>query len=209
MDEHAYLPTLQNPYVRTKALLLTLGIPTQQVRLATVNQRPASLQYTLQNFSVSLYAKLNGTPWTVDQDLPISDEIVIGMGVAKLSGSRTIGRQRFVGITTVFGGDGTYLLGNISRECTYDGYAAMVRQSMLAIQEDLKTRNNWQPGDTVRVVFHAHKPLKRDEVAEIAFACAKQVGTAQNLQMAFVMISHDHPFFLFNLFGSNSPPLAA
>lgn len=198
MDEHAHLPTLQNPYIRTKALFLTLGIPTQQVRLATVNQRPGGLQYTLQNFSVSLYAKLNGTPWTVDQDLAISDEIVVGMGVAELSGSRTLARQRFVGITTVFGGDGRYLLGNVSRECAYDGYADMVRGSMVAILQDIKARNNWQPGDTVRVIFHAHKPLKRDEVAEIVFACAKQVGTAQNLQMAFVTVSHDHPFFLFD-----------
>ncbi|NJO32011.1 MAG: hypothetical protein HC869_01615 [Rhodospirillales bacterium] len=198
LDEQAYLPTLQNPYIRTKALFLTLGIPTQQVRLATVNQRPASLQYTLQNFSISLYAKLNGTPWTVDQDQAISDEIVVGMGVAELSGSRTVARQRFVGITTVFGGDGTYLLGNVSRECSYDDYAEMVRQSMLTILEDVRTRNNWQPGDTIRVIFHAHKPLKRDEVAAIVFACTKQIGTGQNLQMAFVTVSHDHPFYIFD-----------
>jgi hypothetical protein len=198
MDEHACLPTLQNPYVRTKALLLTLGIPTQQIRMATVNQRPASLQYTLQNFSISLYAKLNGTPWTVDQDQAISDEIVVGMGVAELSGSRSLVRQRFVGITTVFGGDGTYLLGNVSRECNYDDYADMVRQSILSILQDVKSRNNWQLGDTVRVIFHAHKPLKRIDVAQIVFACTKEVGADQNLQMAFLTISHDHPFFLFD-----------
>ncbi len=197
-DEHAHLSTLQNPYIRTKALFLTLGIPTQQVRLATVNQRPASLQYTLQNFSTSLYAKLNGTPWTVDQDRAISDEIVVGMGVAELSGSRTLARQRFVGITTVFGGDGTYLLGNISRECAYDDYTVMLREAMVGILEEVRKRNNWQPGDTVRVIFHAHKPLRRDEVADIVFACAQQVGAAQNLQMAFVTVSQDHQFFLFD-----------
>jgi hypothetical protein len=198
MDEHAQLSTLQNPYTRTKALFLTLGIPTQDIRVATVNQRPLSLQYTLQNFSIALYAKLNGTPWTVDQDHAISDEIVVGMGVAELSGSRMVARQRFVGITTVFGGDGTYLLGNVSRECSYDDYADMLRQSMLGILREIKTRNNWQPGDTVRVIFHAHKPLKRDEVAEILFTCAKEVGDGQLLQMAFVTISHDHPFFMFD-----------
>jgi hypothetical protein len=69
---------------------------------------------------------------------------------------------------------------------------------MLAILQDIKTRNNWQPGDTIRVIFHAHKRLKRDEVAEILFACAKQVGNGQRLQMAFVTVSHDHPFFMFD-----------
>jgi hypothetical protein len=58
-DEHAFLVGLMNPYIRTKSLLLTLGIPTQQVRMWTINQHPSSLQYSLQNFSISLYAKLN------------------------------------------------------------------------------------------------------------------------------------------------------
>jgi hypothetical protein len=78
------------------------------------------------------------------------------MGVAEVSGSRTSVRQRFVGITTVFGGDGTYLLGNVSRECHYDDYADMLRSSMLSILEEVKSRNNWQPDDTIRVIFHAH-----------------------------------------------------
>ena len=197
-DEHAFLKGLQNPYIRTKALLLTLGIPTQQVRMWTVGQPPAQLQYTLQNFSVSVYAKLNGTPWTVNQDKAISDELVVGMGFAELSGSRFEDRQRFVGITTVFSGDGTYLLGNVSKECNYTGYPDMVRESMLGILKELKARNNWRPGDTVRVIFHAHRPLKRVDVAKIVFACTREIGAEQDIQMAFVTVSHDHPFFIFD-----------
>ncbi|MBI1204955.1 MAG: hypothetical protein GC182_20830 [Rhodopseudomonas sp.] len=196
LDEHAFLPGLQNPYIRTKSLLLTLGIPTQEVRMWTVNQRPESLQYTLQNFSISLYAKLNGTPWTVNQDKAISDELVVGMGFAELSGSRFTNRQRYVGITTVFSGDGTYLLGNVSKECSYDNYADTLRESMLAILKELKARNNWHPGDTVRVIFHAHRPLKRVDVGKIVFACTREVGSDQDIQMAFVTVSHDHPFFI-------------
>ena len=55
-EEHAHLKGLQNPYLRTKALLLTLGIPAQEVRMPTVTQMAGSLQYTLQNFAVSVYA---------------------------------------------------------------------------------------------------------------------------------------------------------
>ncbi len=50
-------------------------------------------------------------------------------GSPNFSGSRFEDRQRYVGITTVFSGDGTYLLGNVSKECAYDGYANM---SMMA-----------------------------------------------------------------------------
>jgi hypothetical protein len=160
-DDQAFLTGLQNPYIRTKSLLLTLGIPTQEIRMNTINQSPSALQYALQNFSISLYAKLNGTPWTVNQDKAISDELVVGMGFAELSGSRSESRQRYVGITTVFSGDGTYLLGNVSKECVYDDYPDMVRESMLSLLKELKNRNNWQPGDTVRVIFHSHRPLKR------------------------------------------------
>jgi hypothetical protein len=137
-EEHAHLKGLQNPYLRTKALLLTLGIPAQEVRMPTVTQMAGSLQYTLQNFAVSVYAKVNGTPWTVNQDKAISDELVVGMGFAEFSGSRFEDRQRFVGITTVFSGDGTYLLGNVSKECNYADYPKMVRESMLSVLRELK-----------------------------------------------------------------------
>ncbi|MCP1830713.1 hypothetical protein J2R76_007413 [Bradyrhizobium sp. USDA 4532] len=195
-EEHAHLKGLQNPYLRTKALLLTLGISAQEIRMPTVTQMAGSLQYTLQNFAVSVYAKLNGTPWTVNQDKAISDELVVGMGVAEFSGSRFEDRQRFVGITTVFSGDGTYLLGNVSKECNYTDYPKMVRDSMLSVLRELKARNNWRPGDTVRVIFHAHRPLKRVDVGNIVFACVREIGAEQILQMAFVTVSHDHPFII-------------
>jgi hypothetical protein len=96
----------------------------------------------------------------------------------------------------VFSGGGTYLLGNISRECAYDSYPDTLRESMVTTLEEIKKRNGWRPGDAVRVIFHAHKPLKRDEVANIVFDCTKRIGDEQSLQMAFLTISHDHPFFL-------------
>ena len=139
---------------------------------------------------------MNGTPWTVHQGRAISDELVVGMGFAELSGSRMTDRQRYVGITTVFSGDGTYVLGNVSRECAYDGYADMVRESMLGTLKYVKKRNNWQPGDTVRVIFHAHRPIKRVDVAKIVFECTREIGSEQDIQLAFVTISHDHPFYI-------------
>lgn len=197
-EEHAHLPDVLNPYLRTKGLLLTLGIPSQEIRMPTVAQSPGTLQYTLQNIAVALYAKLNGTPWTVNQDKAISDELVLGMGFAELSENRFQSRQRFVGITTVFGGDGTYILGNVSRECDFAGYPDMLRESITGVLRELKKRNNWQPGDIVRVIFHAHQPLKRVDVARIAFDCAAEVGAEQTVQLAFVTVAQDHPFYLFD-----------
>ena len=198
LDEHSRLPDLISPYVRTKAMFLTLGIASQQIKYSTMAAYPAGLGYSLQNLCVALYAKLGGTPWTVDQDRAIADEVVIGMGTAELAQDRFEQRKRFVGITTVFSGDGTYVLGNTSREYSYEEYFPALRTSMIAILREIKTRNGWQPGDPVRIIFHAHKPLKRDEVAKIAIDCAREVGSEQILQIAFVTISHDHPFMLFD-----------
>jgi len=197
-DEHAFLSGNENPYIQTKSLLLTLAIPTQELRFSTLTAEPKNLQYTLQNFAVALYAKLNGVPWTVNHDKAINDELVVGMGIAEMSGSRTQKRQRLVGITTVFSGDGTYLLGNVSKECAYEEHADAVRESLMSVLQELKRRNNWQRGDTVRVIFHANKPLRRIDIAKVAFDCARAVGGEQNIQMAFVTISHDHAFSLFD-----------
>jgi len=194
LDNQARLPESANPYLNSKALLLMAGIPAQNIRLSKLNQAQKDLQYTLQNLTVALYAKMNGTPWTVDHDQTISDELVIGVGTCELSGSRFTERQRFVGITTVFRADGNYLLGNLSNECTYDEYPYVLRDSTLSILQEIKNQNNWRPGDTIRLVFHAARPLKNVDIAEIIAQCVAQIGSEQNIEFAFLTISHDHPF---------------
>jgi Piwi domain len=194
LDIHERLPDKENPYLSSKALLLMAGVPVQNIRLSKINQSQKDLQYTLQNLALALYAKMNGTPWTVDHDQTISDELVIGVGTCELSGSRFTERQRFVGITTVFRADGNYLLGNLSKECTYDEYPEVLRNSTLSILQEIKNQNNWRPGDTIRLVFHAARALKNVDIAEIIAQCVDQVGEQQNVEFAFLTISHDHSF---------------
>jgi len=195
-DEHARLPDHENPYLQSKAVLLMAGIPVQDVRVGTIGQEASGLQWSLQNISVALYAKLNGTPWTVAQDQTIADELVIGMGTCELLENRFLERQRFVGITTVFRGDGNYLLGNMSSECSYQDYPTVLRDSTIKVLTEIKARNGWRPGETVRIVFHSYKPLKRVEVAEIIKECVNNVGAEQNIEFAFLTIAQDHTFFL-------------
>ena len=194
LDQHSGLADINSPYLRGKAVLLTNGIPVQDVRLNTITARPASLQYSLQNLSVAMYAKMGGTPWTVSHDLTVDDEVVIGMGNVELTGSRFDKKQRYMGITTVFRGDGNYLLSNVSRVCRYEEYAEELEASMLEVLREVKRRNGWQKGDTVRVVFHAHKPLRNVEVAQLVRECIADIGSEQTIQFAFLTVTHDHPF---------------
>ena len=141
---------------------------------------------------------MGGLPWTVDHGLTVDDEIVIGMGTAELSGSRFEQRQRHIGITTVFRGDGNYLLSNLSRDCSYDQYPTVLRDSTVEVLKEIQTRNAWRKGDTIRVVFHAFKPLRNIEVAEIVRSCVEEVGREQNIEFAFLTVSFDHPFKVFD-----------
>lgn len=195
-DEHSRIPDAINPYLATKAVLLANAIPVQETRASTLASAPESLQYIFQNISTALYAKMGGIPWTVDHGETADDEIVIGIGNAELSGSRFESRQRHVGITTVFRGDGNYLLSNVSRECKYDDYPAVLRESTLRVLSEIKQRNAWKPGSTIRIVFHAFKPLKKVEVADIIKSCVEQVGAEQHVEFAFLTITRDHPFTL-------------
>jgi len=193
-DEHADLPDAVNPYLHAKSLLLMAGVPSQQMRVSTMRQPAGALAYTLQNASVALYAKLNGVPWTVDHHLPIADEIVVGLGMAELAASRYHDRQRCMGVTTVFRGDGNYLLGNLSRECSFDEYPQMLRASVQDVLTEVKQRNGWKPGDTVRVVCHTSLPMRERHLDRLIAGAVASVGAEQNVEFAFLTVGDRQPF---------------
>jgi hypothetical protein len=204
-DEHGDLPDETNPYLRAKASLMMLGIPTQEIRVSRLSKSGYELQNILQNFSVALYAKMNGTPWTVNQDTTISDELIIGLGTSEVSASRFDRRTRYVGVTTVFRGDGNYLLGHVSKECSYDEYPKMLKDTTERVLADIKARNGWAPGDNVRMIFHTYKPLKNVEVAEIVKRAAYAVGNEQTIEFAFLTVTVDHPFLVLDRNQSGIP----
>jgi hypothetical protein len=195
-DQHAVLPDTNSPYLTAKATLMLAGIPTQEIRVSKLSLAPYDLQYILQNFTVALYAKMNGTPWTVNQDTTISDELIIGIGTSEVSSNRFDKRTRYIGVTTVFRGDGNYLLGHVSKECTYDEYPKVLQETTENILTDIKQRNGWNPGDNVRLIFHTYKPLKNVEVAEITKRAAIAVGREQTIEFAFLTVTVEHPFLL-------------
>ena len=197
-DRDGDLPDPQNPYLHSKAALLMAGVATQHARLSKITASPGALQYILQNISIALYAKLKGVPWTVDQDLTIADELVIGIGSVELSDSRVEERHRYVGITTVFRGDGNYLLGQLSREATYAEYPNVLRDGARDAIEEIKSRNGWQPGDTVRIVLHAARPPRNVDFALLMRDAVRAAGKGQHIEFAFLTVSHEHPFTLFD-----------
>jgi hypothetical protein len=148
---------------------------------------------------------MNGTPWTVNQDTTISDELIIGIGTSETSVNRFSPRTRYVGITTVFRGDGNYLLSHVSKDCTYDEYPAVLQDTTERLLQEIKQRNGWAPGDNIRLIFHTYKPLKNIEIADLAKRAALAVGKEQTIEFAFLTVTIDHPFLLLDTAQTGKP----
>jgi hypothetical protein len=115
-----------------------------------------------------------------------------------ITGSRVSARQRHMGITTVFRGDGNYLLSSITGECSYEDYPQVLHDSMVQTLSDIRQRNGWQKNDRIRIVFHGSKPLKNVEIDAIMADCVKQAAPEQQVDFAFLDIVQDHPFSVYD-----------
>ena len=185
-----------NPYLVSKGAFLSQGITSQEVELETMQLPDQQLVYVLNNIALACYAKLGGTPWLLQANRAIAHELVFGLGSAYVGEGRLGERERVVGITTVFSGDGNYLLENRSRAVSWDEYPQVLLESLKATVAQVRQTLNWQPRDAVRLVFHAFKPFQREHVAAV-----KEVVAGLDdyeVKFAFVHVVEDHPYLLFD-----------
>lgn len=185
-----------NPYFVTKAKFLTQQIPVQEFEIETANLPDSQLGYVLNNISLAIYAKLGGVPWLIKSNPSIAHEIVFGLGSANIGHGRLTKKERIVGITTVFSGDGNYFLSNLSKAVPMDDYKetllANLKTTIARIKDDL----NWQKRDHIRLVFHSFKPFKNLEADAVKEAVADLSDF--DIDLAFLHIAEDHPFLIFD-----------
>jgi hypothetical protein len=191
------LPVSQNPYFITKESFLAHQIPVQEFEIETAQKPDRELQYSLNNMALASYAKLNGIPWLLKANPTIAHELVIGLGSASIAEGRMGARERYVGITTVFSGDGNYHLTNVSRAVTMDNYQAAfldaLRKAVSKVQQDM----NWQSKDHIRLVFHASfKRFNQNEVNAVK-ALMGDLGDYE-VEYAFLQLSEQHPYLIFD-----------
>ena len=187
----------QNPYFIAKESFLAHQIPVQEFEIETAQKLDKDLQFSLNNMALASYAKLNGIPWLLKANPTIAHELVIGLGSADISEGRFGDRERYVGITSVFSGDGNYHLTNTSRAVTMDGYQAAfldsLRKAISKVQQDM----NWQPKDHVRLVFHASfKRFNKDEIKAVK-ALMAELGDYE-VEYAFLQVGDQHPYLIFD-----------
>jgi hypothetical protein len=186
----------ENPYLVTKAAFLAHGMPSQEVKIETMSLPDGQLVYALNNIALASYAKMGGIAWLLSANKAIAHELVFGMGSARVGEGRLGDRERVVGITTVFTGDGNYLVENRSRAVPFADYPAALLDSLRDSVNLVKQRLNWQPRDSVRLVFHAFKPFRSEQIDAVA-QVVSDLGD-YDTEFAFLHVVEDHPFLLFD-----------
>jgi len=194
-EQHRELPDAGNPYYTTKARIMAQGVPVQILEIETI--RSTGRPYILNNLSVAVYAKLGGIPWTLTPNQDLAHEIIVGIGSARLNESRRGAGERVIGITTVFSGDGQYLLANNTQEVSSDQYVDALTASLHNTVAELRSRFGWRLRDRVRFIFHQTFKKYKDLEAEAVGNFVKALEDF-DVQYAFVHVSDSHNWMLFD-----------
>jgi argonaute-like protein implicated in RNA metabolism and viral defense len=197
-DEYKKLRGNNNPYFVSKAAFMEAGIPVQAIKIENMEADEYQLAYILNNLALASYAKLDGTPWVISTIGPATHELIIGLGYTEIGQGRLGEKSRYVGITTVFQGDGRYLLWGLTREVEFDNYEAALLENLQTTIQYVKEENNWQQGDNVRLVFHVYKPLKNVEIEAIKQLVQSFTADRYRIEYAFLDLSEYHMFQIYD-----------
>ncbi|MCY4172052.1 MAG: Piwi domain-containing protein [Bacteroidetes bacterium] len=190
------LPVTQNPYYRSKQLFLMHKIPVQNFTTELVHNNDSSLGFSLNNMALACYAKMGGIPWLLKCSPTLSHELVIGVGSANIGEDRGV-RERVMGITTIFSGDGSYIVSNTTRAVKVEAYCTALSELLENAIDKISKKMNWQRGDTIRLVFHASvKKFNNDEIQAVKTVINK--FSIYQIEYAFLKISDHHGLHMFD-----------
>ena len=191
-----------NPYYIGKSLFFLHQVPVQEFTMELLSQTDTSLSYALNNMALASYAKMGGVPWLLKSSPTISHELVVGIGSANVGTGRGV-HKRIMGITTVFNGDGSYIVSNTSSAVPPEDYCAELTSVLSETIDKIQRKMNWQRGDTIRLVFHASvKKFNREEI-EAVRNVIDQYRDYQ-IEYAFLKISEDHGLHMFDTFARDA-----
>lgn len=191
------LKVTENPYYLGKSLFFLHQVPVQDFTIELLEQPDSYLGYSLNNMGLACYAKMGGVPWLLKSSPTLSHELVIGIGSANIGQERDFDNQRIMGITTVFSGDGSYIVSNMSKAVVPEAYSEALTVVLGDTIEKIQTRMNWQKGDTIRLIFHAQvKKFNMEEIKAVRAVIDKY--REYQVEYAFLKISEDHGLHMFD-----------
>lgn len=192
LDKFKNEEDINSPYLLTKAKFLSREIPTQEVRLETILGSAVSLQYTLNNIALNIFAKLGGIPWVVEKTDNLRQEFIVGI-------SSTINREnkKIFGVATVFDFNGKYYQADCVPLASFntfedkEEYTKKIQSTVKYLLEKIDITNK-----DIRFIFHLTKsPSNKYEIKAINNVLQNYKN--YNVQYAFVKIGYYHNFRLF------------
>ena len=187
----------ENPYYLGKSLFFMHQVPVQDFTIELLSQSDYNLSFSLNNMALACYAKMGGVPWLLKSSPTLSHELVIGIGSANIGQERGINGQRVMGITTVFSGDGSYIVSNTSKAVVPKAYCEALTSVLDETIEKIQMRMNWQKGDTIRLIFHTQvKKFNKEEIEAVRAVIDKYHD--YQIEYTFLKISEDHGLHMFD-----------
>lgn len=191
------LKVKENPYYLGKSLFFLHQVPVQDFTIELLAQSDYSLGYSLNNMALACYAKMGGVPWLLKSSPTLSHELVVGIGSANIGQERGADNQRIMGITTVFSGDGSYIVSNTSKAVVPESYREALTSVLGETIEKIQKRMNWQKGDTIRLIFHAQvKQFNKEEIEAVRTVIEKY--REYQIEYAFLKVSENHGLHMFD-----------
>jgi hypothetical protein len=184
-----------NPYLRTKALMLAHQVPIQAFEWESIKPG-VQLDATINNIGLAAYAKVFGIPWLLPTHQTVSHELVIGIGSFEASESRLGARKKYIGVTTVFSADGRYMLESRTPATSSENYLPMLLKALERVVEEVRKRLAWTTDDSVRFIFHVFKDFNQCEIKAVN-SLMRNLGLP-HAQFAFLHLVESHPFMLFD-----------
>jgi len=188
-----------DPYLVSKAALMGREIPVQEIEIETIDLPENNLPFVLNNLALASYAKMGGTPWVLasPKGKGIMHELVLGIGSSIVGDSRIQGRERYVGITTVFDYDGFYQLSTVTQETLFDEYPAELKRSLLKSLQLVSQQKGWKNGDRVRIIIHTTNPLRNLEM-EVVKSLIEDSLPEYKVDFAFLEIGQRHDWMVYD-----------
>lgn len=186
------LPIDKSPYYFCKAKLIGERIPTQEIKIENIRSAFKNT-FLLMNLSLNIYAKLGGTPWTIQRTNNTCKELIIGIG-----STISKDKKQVLGIANVFDYSGTYFVGDCVPMIDFNNYQEEFEKLIYNLLKD--RLDNSQP---IRLIIHLFKsPSNKYEIKAVENVIQKL--QIQNIKYCFVKISYNHDFRLYYNSGKNS-----
>ena len=178
------LATKDSPYFYCKAKFLGRGISTQEIRIESLKNLN---DFILYNITLNIYAKIGGTPWTIETIDSIKDEYIIG-----ITSTIDFNKKKIIGFANVFDYSGTYCTGDCTSLCDAEDYKENFKDVVKKqLQKVVKSGSK-----SVRLIFHLFKSPSNDKEI-VALQEIMNEFKDVDIEYCFVKSSFIHNYRLF------------